>query len=116
MTNITWGDCSDSEFLKKEDIVPPGGKTVTIEAFERKLIKGQGHDPDKKKVCVKFRELDKWLVLNATNGSALASITNSNSPAESIGKKIDLFVDPDVTFGTQTVGGIRFKEAVEIPF
>ena len=116
MSEITWGDCSDSEFLKKEDILPPDGKTVTIEAFERKLIKGQGHEPDKKKVCVKFEELDKWLVLNATNSGALSTLTRSRSPAESVGKQIDLFVDPDVTFGTQTVGGIRFKDATEIPF
>jgi len=116
MSEITWGDCSDSEFLKKEDILPPDGRTVTIEAFDRKLIKGQGQEPDKKKVCVKFEELDKWLVMNSTNSLALSGLTKSHSPAESIGKQIDLYVDPDVTFGTKTVGGIRFKEATEIPF
>ena len=106
---ITWGDCSESEYLKKEDIYPPEGVTVTIEAYQKKTIKGNGGEPDKEKVCVKFKEFDKWLVVNSTNGSSLKADTGSDSPAESIGKRIDIYVNNFIEFAGKTVGGIRFK-------
>ena len=115
MLNITWGDCSDSEFLKKDDIVQDG-EVVTIEAFEKKTVKGNGNEPDKQKVCCKFEEHDKWLVVNSTNANALSAMTQSPSPTESIGKKIEMYVDPYVTFGGKVVGGIRFKPFTEIPY
>jgi len=116
MNDLTWGDCSDSEYLKKEDIFPPEGITVTVEAIEKKVIRGQGNEPDKEKVCIKFEEYEKWLPMNSTNGNLLKEITNAASPADSVGKQVDLYVDPTVTFGNKTVGGIRFKPASEIPF
>ena len=61
---ITWGDCSESQFLKQDDIVPPDGMIVTVERYERKLVSGNGTEPDKDKVCVKFKEFEKFLVLN----------------------------------------------------
>ncbi len=86
--DITWGECSESQFLKQEDIVPREGKIVTVERFERKIVKGNGIEPDKRKVCVKFEGFDKFLVLNSTNGSAIKTFTNSLQPSDSIGKQI----------------------------
>ena len=109
MSKITWGDCSASEFLKQDDINPPEGVIVTIERIERKLVSGNGVEPDKTKVCVKFQESEKFMVLNSTNASAIKTFTRSVTPDESIGKQIEIHVDPTVTFGGRLVGGIRFR-------
>ena len=109
--NITWGDCSGSQFLKQDDIVPTSGKIVTIEDFDRKLVKGNGNEADREKVCVKFEEFDKWLVLNSTNGAALAAFTNTSKPSDSIGKQIEIYVDPTISFGGKIVGGVRLRPA-----
>ena len=112
--DITWGDCSGSQFLKQDDIVPTSGRIVTIEGFDRKLIQSNGNEPDKQKVCVKFEEFEKWLVLNSTNGAALAEFTNTSTPGDSVGENIQIYVDPTVSFGGKIVGGIRFRPATEI--
>ncbi len=108
-SEITWGDCSGSQFLKQDDVVPATGRPVTIEEFDRKLVKGNGNEPDKQKICVKFKELEKWLVLNSTNGAALSTFTDTRTPFDAIGKEIEIYVDPTVSFGGKIVGGIRFR-------
>ncbi len=107
--DITWGDCSESQFLKQDDIVPPDGMIVTIERYERKLVSGNGMEPDKDKVCAEFKEFEKLLVLNSTNANAIKTFTRSMTPDESIGKQIEIYVDRTVTFGGKIVGGIRFR-------
>ena len=109
--HITWSDCSSSRYLQQDDIVPKEGRTVTIEKFERQIIEGKAGEADKEKVCVKFKEFDKWLVLNSTNGNAIKKFTNSTMPLDSEGKQIEIFVDPSVSFGGKIVGGIRLRPA-----
>jgi len=100
----------------KQDDVPEDGKIVTIEAFEKRVIEGRNGESDREKVCVKFEEYDKWLVLNATNGDAIRIYTNTKQPYESIGKQIEIYVDPTVAFGGKIVGGIRIRPVADIPY
>jgi len=113
--DISYSDCSSSQYMKQDD-VPEEGKLVTIEAFERRVIDGRNGEPDKKKVCVKFEEFDKWLVLNSTNGDAIRIHTNTKSPTDSIGSQIEIYVDPNVAFAGKIVGGIRVRPVVDIPY
>lgn len=113
--DISYSDCSGSQYLKQDD-VPEAGKTVTIEAFERRVIEGRNGEPDRQKICVKFKEFDKWLVLNSTNGDAIRIHTNTRQPVESVGKQIELYVDPNVAFGGKIVGGIRIRPVTDIPY
>ena len=114
-SEITWGDCSGSQYLKQDDI-PQAGVIVTIEAFERRVIEGRNGEPDKPKVCVEFEEYDKLLVLNSTNGDAIRIHTNTERPDQAIGKQIELYVDPNVAFGGKIVGGIRIRAIADIPY
>ena len=113
MTNdsLTWGDASGAQFLKKDDIIP-GGQVVTIARFEMTDI-DERDGGTKQKVCVHFQELDKPLVLNSTNAQALKLFTAAEMPLDAIGKKVEMYVDPSVSFGGQIMGGIRFRQATE---
>ena len=109
---LTWGDASGALFLKKDDIIP-GGQVVTIERFETTEIDDRDGGT-KQKMCVWFQELDKPLVLNSTNAQALKLFTGAEMPLEAIGKKVEMYVDPSVSFGGQIIGGIRFRPASEV--
>ncbi len=106
--NISYSDCSGSQYLKQDD-VPEEGRTATIQDYEKRTIEGRNGEPDRTKVCVKFEEFDKWLVLNSTNADAIRIHTNTKQPAESIGKQIEIYCDPNVAFGGKIVGGIRIR-------
>jgi hypothetical protein len=111
MTNdtLTWGDASGAQFLKKDDI-NPGGQVVTIAKFEMTDIEDRDGGL-KQKVCVHFEGVDKPLVLNSTNANALKLFTGAEVPLDAIGKKVEMYVDPSVSFGGQIMGGIRFRPA-----
>lgn len=68
----------------------------------------EGSEPEMK-YCIIFEELDKPMVLNATNGQIIASITGSEDTDGWPGKKIVLYDDPNVSFGGKLVGGIRCR-------
>ena len=110
-----WSDCSDSKYLKQDDI-NPNGQTVTIDSFEKRIIEGRNGEPDKTKLCCKFKEFDKELVLNATNGDAIRLFTQSENPIDAIGKQIEMYVDRSISFGGKIVGGIRFRQISAIPY
>ena len=113
--NITWADCGSSQFLSVDDIVPKSGKTVRIVGFEKRLIEGKNGEPDKNKVCVKFSEFDKPLIVNKTNGLTIKKVTGSDLPVDSIGREIEIYVDQNIQFGNKLVEGIRLREVQEIP-
>ncbi len=113
--DITWADCGSSQFLSVDDIVPKSGMTVKIESYEKRLIEGRNGEPDKTKVCVKFEEFEKPLVMNKTNGLTIKSVTGSDMPCDSIGREIEIYVDPNIQFGSKLVEGIRLREVQEIP-
>lgn len=56
-----------------------------------------------------FRELDKPMILNSTNGQIIAKITGSEESDDWDGKQIVLYHDPNVSFGGKLVGGIRVR-------
>jgi hypothetical protein len=106
--DITWSDCSGSKYLKQDDI-DQSGVTVTINRYDKHMIEGRNGEPDREKVVVFFDEIDKPLVLNATNADAIKTYTRASTPQESIGKKLELFVDPTIAFAGKVVGGLRFR-------
>ncbi len=111
--DLKWTDGSNSMYLKQDDI-DPAGMVVTIEQIEMRTIEGRNGEADQEKMCCKIEEYDKWLVLNATNRQAIKLYTNSATPAESIGKQIEIFVDPNIAFGGKIVGGIRLRQVQDI--
>jgi hypothetical protein len=51
------------------------------------------------------------MVLNSTNGQLIARLLGSKNSDDWIGKEIDLYNDPNVTFAGELVGGIRARKA-----
>ncbi len=96
----------ESKFLKQSDIGT--GVLMTVASCERHNVAQEGADPELK-WCLSFEESDKPLVLNATNIQLCERIFNSNNTDEWIGKRVVLYVDPNVSYGGKVVGGIRVR-------
>ena len=60
------------------------------------------------KFVLHFEDIDKPMVLNATNKNELVKKLGKN-PANWIGALVGIYVDPDVEFGGKTVGGLRLR-------
>jgi len=102
------GDVKSSKYLKKEDV--GNGVLCTITGLSKQNVALEGADPDYR-VTVFFREFDKPLVLNSTNGQIIAKITGIEENIETgwIGKMVVLYTDPNVSYGGRIVGGIRVR-------
>jgi len=96
----------ESNFIKKEDCEPP--ILVTIERVAQENVAKEGA-PQELKWCIHFREVDKPMVLNSTNGQIIAQITGSPETDNWTGKQVVLYHDPSVSFGGKLVGGIRCR-------
>lgn len=102
---------TESKFLKKEDIGDPGdAQIVTIQAVAQKNVAKEDDEPEMK-WCIKFTEFKKPMVLNGTNMKLAAMALGSNETDDWIGKKIEVYHDPSITFGDKLVGGLRFRKS-----
>lgn len=106
MPNVN--DLKNSKFLAKEDVEPDA--LVTIKNYEEMDVSLE-KEPTKMKWVLYFKELDKPMVLNKTNGMLLAAITGSEEFDDWIGKQIILFNDKSVMFAGEFTGGIRIRAA-----
>ena len=101
-------DFKTSKFLKQTDV--GDGMIVTITKITTENVAQEGADPEMKH-CIHFKEIDKPLVCNSTNAQLIAMSTgiNDNIEAGWIGKQIELWNDPSVSFGGKLTGGIRVR-------
>jgi hypothetical protein len=97
----------ESKFLKQDDVAK--GALVTITGCDQMNVAVQGADPEMK-WCLHFQEVDKPLVLNATNIQLCAKACGSEDTDDWKGKRIVLFVDPNVSYAGQITGGIRIRK------
>lgn len=95
-----------SKYLKKEDI--DDEIAVTIENVGKVNIAKENEKPQWK-YAMTFEELAKPLLLNSTNIKLAAKACDSQDSDYWIGKKIMLYVDENITFGNDIVGGLRIK-------
>lgn len=100
------GDMRESKFLKKEDV--GRGALGTITGCVRMNVSKEGADPEPK-WCLTFGEIDKPLVLNATNIQICEQVCGSDDTDDWTGKQIVLYVDPNVSYGGKLIGGIRVR-------
>lgn len=99
-------EMKESNFLKKEDV--GRGFLATITGCIRKNVAKEGAEPDHK-WCLTFAELEKPLVMNATNIQLAEQITGSDDTDHWVGHKVVLYVDPNVSYGGKLIGGIRMR-------
>lgn len=100
-------DMLESKYLKQSDI---GDEDVvaTIQKIGKANIARDDDPPEYKWLC-RFAEFAKPMVLNATNINALGDACGSDDSDDWIGKKVIVYVDPNVSYSGKRVGGIRIK-------
>lgn len=104
------GDMIESKYLKQSDVDEE--TVVTVKAL-KKVNVARDDEEAEYRWTVLFHEFPKPMVLNVTNlkrmGKALGDDTD-----DWIGNPVVLYVDPDIEFGGNVVGGLRIK-AVKHP-
>ena len=98
-------DFSESKYLKKNDVPEHPGVVLQIDRFEV----AEMQDGAKKPIVYFTDEAYKPCVLNATKRAILKSIANSTMTEDMVGKFVGVFHDPNVTYGTEVVGGLAFR-------
>ena len=104
MTKIS--EMIESKYLKQSDV--PGDTVVTIKKIGKQNIAKEGDEPEMKWL-VRFAEFPKPMVLNATNIKRLGRACNTDEIEGCMDKQVMLYVDPDVEFAGNVVGGLRIK-------
>ena len=97
----------NAKYLKKEDIPSPVDTSILWIKEEEVTTPGKGTDT---KVVLYFDGLKKGLVLNATNAETLLEITGTDDYEQWVDLPVQLYVDPDVTYGGKKTGGIRIRK------
>lgn len=100
------GEMIESKYLKQSDVEED--TTVTVEKVGKANVAPKGEEAEFKWL-VRFSELPKPMVLNSTNIKRLAKACGSDDSDDWIGKKVIVYVDPDVEFGGNVVGGLRIR-------
>jgi len=99
-------ELKSSKFLTKHDVEPP--VLVTIKGCEEMDVSMESQSKELKWTLL-FKELEKPMVLNSTNGQLIAAIAGSGESDDWIGRKIVLYNDKTVSFAGQITGGIRVR-------
>ena len=91
----------ESKYLRKEDVEQD--TTVTLgQVTQQSMPNGE------MRWCLSFAEFDKALVLNTTSIRVLADAFGQDSD-DWLHKRAVLYVDPNVSFKGQVVGGLRMR-------
>jgi hypothetical protein len=99
-------ELKSSNFLQKSDC--GNGILVTISHVDQQNVAKEGA-PVELKWCLHFKEQDKPMVLNSTNGQLIAKITGQDDTDNWAGYQIVLFNDPGISFQGKLTGGIRVR-------
>lgn len=95
------------KYLGKSDFSEDGNwytiKDVTDESVEDK----DGNTENK--YVLYFNEFEKGLILNEGNREAVVEATGTSTTDFMVGKKVNVYHDPDVSFGGKRTGGVRIR-------
>jgi hypothetical protein len=92
-----------SKFLRKEDF--DEDQVLTIKTVKLEDMPG---DDGTQKWVLYFREIAKGMALNSTTIRVLEKAFGDDSDMW-IGKRVLVYVDPNVSFRGQVVGGLRLR-------
>ena len=95
-----------SRFLTRADV--GRGMLLTIKDIRQENVAKEGA-PEELRWVMEFNDYEKPMVLNATNGQAIAAICRNEETDNWIGHQIVCYDDPNVSFGGKLVGGIRVR-------
>jgi len=98
-------DMIESKYLKQSDV--DGVVTVRIVALKKMNLARDDEDPEYRWTA-KFQEFAKPMVLNVTNLKRLAKALGDDTEMW-LNEPVELYVDPDIEFGGNIVGGLRLR-------
>ena len=99
-------ELTSSKYLKKEDFPQPALVTIKDVRKENVALPSQ---PKKERGVIYFNEYDKGMVLNSTNLKRAEKAAGSDDTELWVGKKLVVYVDEEVEFGGEIVGGLRVR-------
>lgn len=105
------GDMIESKYLKQSDVPDP--VIVTVQSLKKVNVARDDEDPDYR-WTVKFAEYPKSMVMNVTNLKRAAKALGDDTDTW-IDQRIELYVDPDIEFGGNVVGGLRLRGLKRAP-
>lgn len=104
-------DAFPGKWLKKEDLNGPDGQPrpmiVTIQRVEIAQV-GTEDEPSSKPAMWFAEDGIAPMVVNSTNWDSVETLYGDDSE-NWIGKKIELYVDPNVSFAGKKIGGVRVR-------
>lgn len=95
----------DSKYLKQEDV--DADTPVTVKKITKVNIARDDAEPEYK-WAVSFNEFERPLLLNKTNLKRMAKALGDDSD-DWIGNQVVLYVDEDVEYAGEVVGGLRIR-------
>ncbi len=98
---------SESKFLKHQELDGQDW-VVTIDRVERQEMKNNDGKQEKKFVLF-FKEIEKGMILNATNMHTITTLLKSDESENWAGKKITLYTKDDIEMGGKLVPGLRVR-------
>ena len=101
------GEMIESKYLKQSDVTDDEA-LVTIVKVGKANIAKEGEEPEYKWL-IRFKEFAKPMVLNSTNIKRLARACNSEETDDWVNQQVVLYVDHDVEFAGNVVGGLRIR-------
>ena len=96
----------ESKYLKQSDV--DGEIPVTVKGVKKVNVARDDEDPEYR-WTVQFHEFAKPMVLNVTNLKRLAKALGDDTDGW-IGNQVVLYVDPDIEYGGNVVGGLRIRQ------
>ena len=98
---------TDSKYLKHEEL-DGDDWDFTIDRVERHTMKNN-EGQEEQKFVVFFREMEKGMILNATNMKTITKLMNSNESDDWTGKRITVFTKDDIEMGGELKSGLRVR-------
>lgn len=104
-TDMKIDEMIESKYLKQSDVKDE--MTVTVKSLKKVNVARDDEDPEYR-WTVLFHEFPKPMVLNVTNLKRMAKALGDDTD-DWLGNSVLLYVDPDIEFGGNVVGGLRIK-------
>lgn len=98
---------TDSRYLKHEELEGHDWN-VTIDRVERHEMKNNDGQKEQKFV-VFFQELEKGMVLNATNMKTITKLMGTNESDEWKDKRVTLYTKDDIEMSGELKSGLRVR-------
>lgn len=105
-----WREAHESDYLASYDLDGAAHIHLTVKETRQELVKGDKGREDKCNVMHFKEEGYKPMILNATNGKMMRTLTGSNYIQDWKDIVVEIYVDPNVKFQGEITEGLRIRD------